>query len=221
MRHIDKGSEPEYLTKHKDKWLEAFLENIKMHPNDKKYQRPDSNKYAHPKIKDVLWSASYGKCFYCECSLCGSSKEVDHFIEVAERKDLAFDWNNLNLSCDLCNNKRPNKDIPVDKVLDPCKDSNEEIQRCITFNGEYIREVNNSDKGRQTIKKYQLDSELQNHRRLKHLGKLMKEIISLLNCKSTMTEEDKEKLRSWTYPTAPYSYMVEVYLKDALPQIFK
>lgn len=221
MRHIDKGSEPEYLTKHKDKWLEAFLENIKMHPNDKKYQRPDSNKYAHPKIKDVLWSASYGKCFYCECSLCGNSKEVDHFIEVAERKDLAFDWNNLNLSCDLCNNKRPNKDIPVDKVLDPCKDSDEEIQNCITFNGEYIREVNNSDKGRQTIKKYQLDSELQNHRRLKHLGKLMKEIISLLNCKSTMTEEDKEKLRSWTYPTAPYSYMVEVYLKDALPQIFK
>lgn len=213
MRHIEKGCEPEYLTEHKDKWLEAFLASGK--------PRPDSNKYAHPKIKDVLWSASYGKCFYCECSLCGSSKEVDHFIEVAERKDLAFDWNNLNLSCDLCNNKRPNKDIPVDKVLDPCKDSDEEIQNCITFNGEYIREVNNSDKGRQTIKKYQLDSELQNHRRLKHLGKLMKEIISLLNCKSTMTEEDKEKLRSWTYPTAPYSYMVEVYLKDALPQIFK
>ena len=28
-----------------------------------------------------------------------------------------------------------------------------------------------------------------------------------------LIEEDKEKLRSWTYPTAPYSYMVEVYLK--------
>jgi len=90
MRHINKGCEPEYLTKHKDKWLEAFLASGK--------PRPDSSKYAHPKIKDVLWSASYGKCFYCECSLCGNSKEVDHFIEVAERKDLAFDWNNLNLS---------------------------------------------------------------------------------------------------------------------------
>ncbi|MBR2887220.1 MAG: HNH endonuclease, partial [Bacteroidales bacterium] len=112
MRHINKGCEPEYLTEHKDKWLEAFLTNNK--------PRPDSKKYAHPKIVDALWSASNGKCFYCECSLDDKSKEVDHFIEVAERKDLAFDWNNLNLSCDQCNNKRPNKDIPVDKVLDPC-----------------------------------------------------------------------------------------------------
>ena len=72
MRHINKGCEPEYLTEHKDKWLEAFLTSNKT--------RPDSKKYAHPKIVDALWSASNGKCFYCECSLDDKSKEFDHFI---------------------------------------------------------------------------------------------------------------------------------------------
>ena len=74
---------------------------------------------------------------------------------------MAFDWNNLNLSCDQCNNKRPNKDIPVDKVLDPCKDSDEEIQRCITFDNEIMYENNDSEKGRLTIQKFNLNSQLQ------------------------------------------------------------
>jgi len=222
MRHIDKGSEPEYLTEHKDKWLEAFLENIKMHPNDKKYKRPDSKKYAHPKIFDALWCASNGKCFYCECSLDGKNKEVDHFIEVAEREDLAFDWNNLNLSCDQCNNKCPNKDIPVDKVLDPCRDSDEEIQKCITFDCEVMHEVNNSEKGRQTIKKYKFNSQEQQYRRGKFLRDIMKLVFSMVKCNgvNSLTDKDKEQLRSLLYPTRPYSYMVEVYLKKQLPEIF-
>ena len=215
MRHIEKGCEPEYLTEHKDKWLEAFLTNNK--------PRPDSKKYAHPKIVDALWSASNGKCFYCECSLCGNSKEVDHFIEVAERKDLAFDWNNLNLSCDQCNNKRPNKDIPVDKVLDPCKDSDEEIQRCITFDNEIMYENNDSEKGRLTIQKFNLNSQLQQLRRAKFLNRIKDAVLYF--CKSnglkSLSDNEKEQLRSLAYRTRQYSYMVEVYLKNQLPEIFK
>lgn len=213
MRHIDKGGEPEYLTEHKDKWLKTFIESGKT--------RPDSKKYAHPKIVDALWNVSNGKCFYCESSLGDKSKEVDHFIEVAERKDLAYDWNNLNLSCDQCNNKRPNKDIPVEKVLDPCKDSDEEIQNCITFDCNVMHEVNNSEKGRQTIKKYNLNSREQLYRRSEYLSQFAKLIISL-NCNgvNSLTDNQKELIRSLSYPTRPYSYMMEVFLKDALPQIF-
>lgn len=213
MRHIDKGCEPEYLTEHKEQWLKTFIESGK--------PRPESHKYAHKKIVDALWRASYGKCFYCECSLDGKSKEVDHFIEVAERKDLAFDWDNLNLSCDQCNNKCPNKDIPVEKVLDPCKDSDEDIQNCITFDCHVMHEVNNSEKGRQTITKYDLNSREQRYRRSEFLSQFAKIIISL-NCNgvNSLTDNQKEILRSLTYPTKPYSYMMEVFLKDTLPQIF-
>ena len=215
MRHIEKGREPEYLTEHKEQWLCAFLESGK--------KRPDSKKYAHPQIIDALWNVSNGKCFYCECSLDNASKEVDHFIEVSEQKNLAFDWNNLNLSCDKCNNsKTSNRCFPITKVLDPCKDSDDEIQKCISFDCEVMREVNNSDKGRFTIQKYNLNSELQLHKRCRYLRGLMQAVISIVKCGGvdSLTDTEKEYLRSFSYPTRPYSYMVEVYLKKQLPEIF-
>ena len=45
MRHIEKGNEPQYLTEHKEGWLQTFLASGK--------KRPDSKKYAHPKIVDA------------------------------------------------------------------------------------------------------------------------------------------------------------------------
>ena len=204
MRHIDKGSEPEYLTEHKEQWLRTFIESGK--------PRPDSKKYAHQHIVDALKNVSYCKCFYCECSLSTEKAEVDHFIEVSEKKELAFEWNNLNLSCNWCNrHKRPNKDIPIADVLDPCKDSDEEIQNCITFDGEVMHEVNNSDKGRFTIQKYDLNSDEQVYKRGKYLSSLILAIFPRVKCGGvkSLTDAEKEQIRSFSYPTRPFSYMVE------------
>ncbi len=72
---------------------------------------------------------SFGKCFYCETKLKGKRKEVDHHIEVTVDDTLSFEWYNLYLSYDNCNNKTPHSIISVYDALNPCSNSDEEIMK--------------------------------------------------------------------------------------------
>lgn len=140
MRHIDRLAEPGILTKKKAQWLADFLASGK--------NRPDSSKYGHKDILAALNNMSYNKCFYSEERLIAKPKNVDHLMEVALDKTKAFEWSNLYLSSPECNQGRPdNNDIPIADVLDPCKDSDAEIQAHITFDNELIQANNGSKKG--------------------------------------------------------------------------
>ena len=128
MRGIERLPEPQILVDRKLLWLTNFLNS------DKK--RPDSNKYAHTSIKTQLNSMSFYKCFYCETKLKGEPKEVDHHIEVSVDKNLSYEWTNLFLACDNCNNKIPHNSISIQDTLNPCSDTDESIQDHITLNKE-------------------------------------------------------------------------------------
>jgi len=169
MRGLIRLPEPQILTVRKTVWLTNFLASGK--------SRPDSNKYAHDQIKTQLNSMSYNKCFYCETKLKGQAKEIDHHIEVSIDPTLAFEWENLYLSCDSCNNKIPHSAISINDALNPCTNTDNEIKEHITFNEELIEPRNNSPFGLKTIQKYRLDSEVLDSRRLKSL----KVFLVLLN----------------------------------------
>ena len=77
MRHIDRLTEPEILTKKKAQWLADFLASG--------MNRPDSSKYGNKKILDVLNNMSYNKCFYSEERLVAKPKNVDHLMEEIGR----------------------------------------------------------------------------------------------------------------------------------------
>ena len=55
--------------------------------------------------------------------------------------------------------------IPVDSVLDPCSDSDEEIQQHITFVDELICAVDASENGLRAIKKGKLGTALMDMKR--------------------------------------------------------
>ena len=215
MRHIERLPEPAILkTKHQE-WQKKFDERRAV---DEK-ARPDSTKYAHKEIKDTLYTMSYGKCFYCESKLTGVNKEVDHFIEIAIDPALAYDWENLYLACSNCNDKMDHRAIAVTAALDPCRDSDEEIQRNITFVDEQISAVAGSEKGLNTIKKYRLNTELLDMKRSKWLNKLLKEVTEIQRCmiddgRHETTEVERKKLLRYTSPDQPYSLMSEMYLKN-------
>lgn len=154
----------------------------------------------------------------------GSIREVDHHVEVAIDHSKAYDWDNLYLACNSCNDKFDHNVIPVQDVLDPCRDSDEEIQRNITFENEQICAVEGSEKGLNTIKKYRLNFELLDMKRGKWLNKLNKEIIHI---QSTMIEEgrkeptvaERKSLLRYMSPDQPYSLMCEVYLKTKFARL--
>ena len=132
MRHIDRLPAPDILVQKHIEWQQKYEEKLAENPS----ARPDSPRYAHKQIKDRLFEMSFGKCFYCETKLTDSNKEVDHFVEVAIDHSKAYEWENLYLACSNCNDKVNHLVIPVTDALDPCRDSDAEIQRNISFEAE-------------------------------------------------------------------------------------
>lgn len=210
MRHIDRLAEPAILTRKKDEWLAKFLSSNKA--------RPDSSKYGHDDILDTLKNMSYNKCFYSEAYVTVTPSNVDHLMEVALDKTKAFEWDNLYLSIPECNQGRPdNNSIPIANVLDPCKDSDEEIQANLTFENEQAVANNGSQKGLDTIRKYKLNNKALLYKRLKYLQSLYGFIQEKQDEREKagrvhFSEDELRQIRAWVSPDREFSLMVEVYL---------
>lgn len=214
MKHVDRLPIPDILQKKHDEWM-AKYEAKWLADNS---SRPHHSTYGHQDIIDRLMRSSHNKCFYCENLLKGSYKEIDHFIEISIDHTKALDWDNLYMSCDNCNNKLAHDVIPVTDALNPCVDSDEEIQRNITFNREMIKAVPNSPKGRKTIDKYNLDNETMDLRRSKILNELTEKADSIQHQmreehRFETTKDEKNTILSYMMPDSPFSLMCEIYIK--------
>lgn len=153
MRTVVRPAKPEVLRDHAEEWTEAFRVSGK--------PRPDSRRYAHPEIKRALNDASRGKCFYCESLLLpregGLSPQVDHRRGV-KPPERAYDWDNLYLSCDRCNQaKKGRPDIAIEETLDPCDQSVDPADH-LDARVEFARPRSDSPRGRKTIDKFGLNS---------------------------------------------------------------
>lgn len=219
MRYIKRFSKPEILSKKEREWTEKFLQSGEI--------RPESSKYANPKIKKTLFSMSYNKCFYCEALLKDTSgtasyKEIDHFLEVSEVREKAYEWNNLYLSCPSCNDKIPNKDIPVSEVLDPCQDQDIEIQKHLKFEDEIIQSL--TPKGIKTIQKFRLDTDRQDYLRLQILKKFLNTYRKIRDMmieegREDLNEKEREILNLFQSVDRPYSLMFSLYLQKLRERI--
>lgn len=204
MRYIERLAIPEVLERLGKRWTERFVASGT--------DRPPSAQYGHKRIRDVLNAMSNYKCFYCERLLKDDTDEVDHYIEVSQFKHLAFLWQNLYLSCENCNNKLSNIKMPVLQTLDPCTDSDPEIEISLTFTNELIRPFDNSQKGLRTIQKYRLSSSTLDLLRSQELHKF-KDVLLAIRDKQiaeggrAMNPDEIEKLRSFSNVTHPFSLM--------------
>jgi uncharacterized protein (TIGR02646 family) len=205
MIAIQRLPEPQILIDKKKEWLDAFLASGK--------KRPDSSKYAHEMIRNDLNSMSYYKCFYCETKLKGASKEVDHHIEVSVDKSKAFEWTNLYLCCEHCNKKLSHHSIAVHDALNPCKDTDADMEAHLTFEDELITPNHNSELGLKTIQKYRLDSELLDHKRLKYINLFKTLLIQILREKRSITQAEREAIESFKRIDNAYSLMFKVLLQ--------
>ena len=210
MRFLQRLAKPSILEEKEEIWRKNFVDSSK--------KRPDNSKYAHAQIRDTLNSMSFHKCFYCERRLKGVAQEIDHFIEVAERRDLAYDWDNLYLACDNCNNKLPNRTISTTDALDPCRDTDEIIEECLTFEKGSIQAKSGSQKGLRTIQKYKLDSEQLDHVRTRQLQLFYEVLIEIqkrmiVEQRQSMSEQEKEALLSFENPDRPFSLMFKILLE--------
>lgn len=209
MRGLIRLPKPQILIDRGDKWKDDFIASGKL--------RPDSSKYGHESIRTQLATMSFHKCFYCESKLKLEPREVDHHVEVSIKKELAFVWTNLYLSCDNCNNKVNHDAIPIDTALDPCKNNDAEIQQHLTFEDEMITSVDGSSLGLKTIQKYRLDSELLDKRRSVQLKNFHKVLIEIQKKQITegrkfLNKNELELLNRFQQIDQPYSLMFKILL---------
>jgi uncharacterized protein (TIGR02646 family) len=156
-----------------------------------------SNKiYGDSSVKQALILAQHKKCCFCE-RLIGYSGDIEHFrpksaycqtngrkIERPGYFWLAYNWDNLYLSCNDCNQRQKknlflladpstraqlkNNDITLEKPLF-VNPGHEDPSQHIGFRGEVPYAVPESIKGEPTIKMLKLDRDDLNEWRLKHL----------------------------------------------------
>ncbi len=91
--------------------------------------------YNHPTVKQALIAAQFGKCCFCE-RIVGTDGDVEHFRpkqayqqapgDSLERPGyywLAYEWDNLYLSCSACNQRHKQNLFPLqnpgDRAIDP------------------------------------------------------------------------------------------------------
>ena len=210
MIPLTRPNEPDVLADNRETWLAKLLEKRSTAPGE----RPPGSQYAHAKIVHVLEGMSFKKCFYCESK--PEKRTVDHYVEVTERPELAFVWTNLYLSCQDCQRKRTNKDMPASDCLDPC-DSSVLPREHLTFVGEQITAKEGSERGYKTIQKYRLDDDRLDSKRLKQL-KLFYEtreevrVAMIADGRKEMTDFEITTLRRFRERDQPFSLMFDVYL---------
>lgn len=206
MTPIARLNEPEILQKKKVEWRTDFLASGDA--------RPHASKYRHREIVETLGAMSHQKCFYCEAR--PSKITVDHHIEIAERRDLAFEWSNLYIACDHCQSKIPNKSIPVADCVDPCEPG---IQPDAHLWFQDERAKWHTTRGEQTVRKYKLNELKQVAKRSAHLFQFARVLIAIKNAQIAdgsrpMTPAELAKLRRFAEPDEPFSLMFACFLRS-------
>jgi uncharacterized protein (TIGR02646 family) len=154
----------------------------------------DSGVYSHASVKEALIAAQYGKCCFCESKITHISYgDIEHFRPKAgycqtlkgtlERPGyywLAYEWENLLLCCQLCNQRHKRNYFPLanpraraichrDSVRNErpifINPADEDPEKHTSFRKEVPFAVNGNRRGRKTIQALGLDRPFLNEMR--------------------------------------------------------
>jgi uncharacterized protein (TIGR02646 family) len=170
MRNVERFPgfpEPPSLQKYKKHWTEALMEKIKECKKTGK-KVPDNfyNKYNKKDILEAL-QKMYGRSDFCYCCYCESIindvsfEQIEHRMPKKKSYDKypesTYDWDNLHLACEKCNNSKRNQYDEKFPILDATKDIIEEHlgYKLDEINGVYRETL--SKRGNTTVEHADLD----------------------------------------------------------------
>lgn len=208
--------------------------------------------YGGATVKNALIKAQKDKCFICESKISHNSYgDVEHFrpkggsFQSEDEKEmkvpgyywLAYVWNNLFLSCMLCNQRFKRNLFPLENPderavshesdLDKEKPlfinpETENPENFISFRGEIPFAVDGNLRGKTTIEILAIDRVELNEERLKVLKKL-KRIYDLANLNPQIPEsvEALKYLQECQEDSEEYASAIRANIKDGFKFILK
>jgi uncharacterized protein (TIGR02646 family) len=188
-----------------DSHIQEYNQSPQDYQSGKKKFSFSSEIYRDSSVKQALIQAQHEKCCFCERRV-GDDGDVEHFrpkSAYSQQKGkkferpgyywLAYNWDNLYLSCGPCNQRQKKNLFPL---ADPAKRSqlnnnditveeplfvnpgNEDPSQHIGFRGEVPYPIDGSIKGKPTIQILKLDRKILNEVRLERL-KYLKSLFQL------------------------------------------
>ena len=188
----------------------------------------DARIYGHASVKAALIEAQHGKCCFCEVKV-GTDGDVEHFrpksASCQGKKQglirpgyywLAYEWDNLLLSCSACNQRHKGNLFPLTDPASRARSHHNPVtqedplfinpvtqdpEQYIGFRQEIPYPIKNNRYGKATIVALGLDRLILNEKRRDHLAILqqMQEVVTLAAAhpknKEFQTIAAKAKLR--------------------------
>lgn len=164
MKHIKKGNEPTSFTLWKkdnpDKTFDDFKKESTLNRN----------------LKDALMSEQGYLCCYCECRISRNYSHIEHFKPKDKFPKLSLEYSNLFASCiknppkgeKNCGHKKDN--YYSDTLISPLE---KDCHTHFTYNFDGTIEADD-ERGEESIREYNLNSELLKKRRIEVIEELLK-----------------------------------------------
>ena len=109
MIRVVRTTEPNGLARNRERWRANYLEAIEKYRLNslgvnKRAVTLAENKYKHNDVKEGLKEMFSNKCAYCESHISHIGYgHIEHFKPKIKFPEECFNWENLFLSCEVCN----------------------------------------------------------------------------------------------------------------------
>lgn len=201
----------------------------------------DASVYAHKKVKTALIAMQAGKCFLCESSVTHVAHgDVEHFRpKAAVRPDrdaplespgyywLAYDWDNLFLACQKCNQSFKRNLFPLLNPDERARSSSDPIERerpvfidparedpaeLIGFRAEVPYAIDGNERASKTIAWLGLDRDPLNAERSRRY-RALEHVYAIAYRLQTVDEETRHRAQQYLQEAAaddaPFALMIQ------------
>lgn len=169
--------------------------------------------YKHPKNKEALVDASYGKCMYCESKIGHVySGDIEHIKPKSRFPQFKYDWDNLGFVCSKCNNAKRDKYDDRTPYINPY---NEDPAEHLTTLGAFLKHLPGSTRGEVTT----IDIELNRPDLLEKRQDTLKQISLFIDCYRNLPDSPfkqslLEQICSYAANDKEFSLVIEGLLKS-------
>lgn len=217
MIKMTKDVEPTILFDNSKKWTLLLLGQIN---KNKKPEASLATKYRHKKIKEALIAETHGKCVYCESKLLHIHHgDVEHIFPKSIYANKTFEWSNLTLACEICNQNKSNSDPNLTLIVNPY---NEDPKEHIAFAGPFAFTV--TQKGSDTDTLIGLNRPAlfeRRNERMSGISNILKNILDMSKPAVVRKRIYDDFVKNEISPSSEYSAMVRSFFevfKKSLPQ---
>jgi uncharacterized protein (TIGR02646 family) len=239
---VARSSQPTVLSKNAIKWLDKLtkqqlqLQILKNDPNTgesqiqkaKKCVDNAQKKYSHTQIKSALVDMFHGKCAYCESKITVVTYgAIEHFYPKSTYVNLTFEWKNLLLSCDVCNdtNHKGTKfplDINGNPLLIDSTDGMTNPNTHLEFTWDSVVGLasvyGRDDRGKAVETIFDLNGMNGRKELVDHRSKYVKRLFALLRLAQTGDSDAISLLIESCHPSAEYSAFSLIHIHPHIPQ---